>query len=345
MKYVKTTDSSIIMKNIIKKIIPPIIITFVKTSKNSLQILNYYPRDIFRYLKYSSTLVQNKSLPNLEAKVIADSHIIEKGLSLKNPRLGFGKKVIERLLSWLELYKKRNYPKDTFAQMFAVSILHKYIEFNKKNDYDVSEFEDKIKSYSNIGIENFAGSRVFKKDKVLKEAKGNFNDLVRNRFSLRQFTAEPVKKELLDKAFELGIYYPSVCNRQSCKAYIVESKEKKEQVLEQQKGTRGFTEFIDKVIIITSDIYSFFGLQERNQPYIDGGIFSMNLMHALSYYGIGACPLNWCAESKRDKILKKMLNIPDSENVILVIGIGNLPDNFITAKSPRKEIKSIIKYV
>ena len=333
------------MRKILKAIIPNKLVVTVRALIKLPAVINYYPRDMYRYLKYSATLVPCKKLPNLEAKVIADSHIIEKGLSLSNPRLGFGKGVVERLLEELNLYKIRNYPTDTFACKFGISVLHKYIKFNTENGYDVSEFEESVNKLDVTDIEDFAGSRIYNKDNVLNEAKKNFQMLSENRFSLRQFTGESVDRKLLEKAIDIAKYAPSVCNRQSSRVYVVETPDLKNKVVDIQKGNRGFGDQIDKMLIVTSDICSFFGLQERNQSYVDGGLFAMSLLYGLAFYGIGACPLNWCAEKKRDVEIRKLLGIKDSENILMVIAIGNLPDgDFKVAKSPRKNIDDIIEY-
>lgn len=330
------------MKRILKKIIPTGLASAIRSALKVPLICVYYPRDIIRYLRYSASLAQNANLSTLEAKVIADSHIIEKGLSLRNPRLGFGKQVIIRLIEAIKLYHKRKYPTDLFGHKFAVSILHKYLEFNIQNGYDVSDLEDSIRSFDNKGIEDMAGTRSFTKSQMLNDCVKSFPKLLNSRFSLRQFSGETVEMKIVEEAVRLASFSPSVCNRQSTKVYVVEDNEIKNKVIELQKGTRGFGEEIDKMIIVSSDITLFFGLQERYQSYVDGGLFSMNLLYALTYLGIGSCSLNWCAEPHRDKELKKLINANDCENIIMIVGIGHMPDVFKVAKSPRRDIKDIM---
>lgn len=333
------------MRKLLKKIIPHSFVLFVRACFRYPAIFGYYPRDIRRYLKYSATLVDKKEFGNLEAKVIADGHIIEKGLSLKNPRLGFGKGVILRLVDELKNYKKRKYPEKTFAQKFAISVLHRYLEYNTANGYDISDLEPLIKQFSNKGFEDFSGTHSYNKKEVLENVKKNFESLIHNRFSLRQFTDEPVSREILEKVIDLARFTPSVCNRQSTKVYIVEEPKIKQRVVDIQQGNRGFGEQIDKMLVVTSDIHFFFGLQERYQSFVDGGLFAMNLLLSLAYYGIGACGLNWCAETKRDNELRKLLKIKESENIIMMIAIGNMPDEFKTAKSHKREISDIAVWI
>ncbi len=61
--------------------------------------------DLSRYARYSSSFKKEKSKINQQAWITLDYHKIEKGLSIPNPRLGFGEKWIEsEFLPQLERY-------------------------------------------------------------------------------------------------------------------------------------------------------------------------------------------------------------------------------------------------
>ena len=45
------------------------------------------------------------------------------------------------------------------------------------------------------------------------------------------------------------------------------------------------------LLLVTSDIRAFMNNGERNEPFVDGGLFSMSLLYALEAYGLAACPL------------------------------------------------------
>ena len=333
------------MKRLLKAIIPQKLVTFIRALFKVPQVLKYYPRDIYRYLKYSSTLVENKNFDILNAKVIADAHIIDKALSLKNPRLGFGKIVIERLIEALKLYKIRNYDLSSnyFAYNFGVAMLYKYLEFNEKQNFDVSAFRVSIEKYlpKIENSENYSKRREFTKPELLKSSESIFPEFLKSRVSLRQFSDKPLDVKKIYSAIELAQNSPSVCNRQSAKIYIIEKKEILDEVLSIQHGNSGFGDQVDKVLLVCSDLSSFFGLQERHQAYIDGGLFAMSLLYSLTYYQIGACTLNWCAEAKRDRYLKALVNIKESEDVLMVIGLGSIPEEINVACSPKKTVEEI----
>lgn len=47
------------------------------------------------------------------------------------------------------------------------------------------------------------------------------------------------------------------------------------------------------VIVLTSELSLYRHTSEFKTPYLDSGIYLMNLLYALTYYGIGTCPLIW----------------------------------------------------
>ena len=47
-------------------------------------------------------------------------------------------------------------------------------------------------------------------------------------------------------------------------------------ILEVQGGNRGFGHLANRLIIITSEVGVFTGVAERNQVYIDGGMYARN---------------------------------------------------------------------
>ncbi|NKW01242.1 hypothetical protein GS922_07610 [Rhodococcus hoagii] len=70
------------------------------------------------------------------------------------------------------------------------------------------------------------------------------------------------------------------------------------------------------------DLRSFLTSGERNQVFIDGGLFSMNLVHGLLARGVGTCCLNWSVDAPQDAKLRRALNLPPHEVVIMMIALG-----------------------
>ena len=176
----------------------------------------------------------------------------------------------------------------------------------------------------------------------MEATSGNFSQLVGARRSVRHYSSEPVSLSILEEAVKLAQQSPSVCNRQGAKVWWVLRREKIDEILALQNGNRGFGHLAKVLLIVTCDLGVFEGAKERNQVFIDGGLFAMSLLYSLSYKGLGACPLNWCVDVDRDKELHKITNIPRDHRVIMLVSVGHVPNEFSVAVSQRHELKHIL---
>ena len=76
---------------------------------------------------------------------------------------------------------------------------------------------------------------------------------------------------------------------------------------------------------------------ETHQPYVDGGMYAMNLLNALHFKGLGTIPLSCGFEAEKLPGLRDF-GIPDYEVPVLVIGIGCMEPHFHVAASVRKPV-------
>src|SRR5690606_8509042 len=137
------------------------------------------------------------------------------------------------------------------------------------------------------GTKTFQYSSTAEKNKTI-----DYDYFVKSRHSVRNLTNRPVLREVLNKAIEQARWTPSVCNRQSWRVHVFESKQDKKVALSFQNGNDGFGDCADKILLITCDLRCFFTSRERNQCFIDGGMFSMSLIYALHAAGVCSCALN-----------------------------------------------------
>lgn len=173
----------------------------------------------------------------------------------------------------------------------------------------------------------------------MEQSKADFKTFAESRHSVRDYSGEPVDRAILEKVFELAKRTPSACNRQSWKIRVVDDPELKKTIQKNQNGNRGFGDYIDKFIIITADVQYYDRIRERNQANIDGGMYAMNLLYSLHYYDIAAVPLSASLNLKQENNLREAFEIPDYENFIMFIGIGNYVDEFKVPKSHRREVE------
>jgi len=297
--------------------------------------------DARKYIKYSTSVHLPKKEQELEARIMAHYHVIEKGLAFRDARLEFGQDIIFSLINLLKNWEKNNYPGDNFAYLTAISTLKQYINWHKENNIDLIKIKSAMGDLLNKKDNNSGGAIKISKEKIDEDRKKEFATFFKSRHSIRDFKVGAVPIEEIKKSIELAQHSPSACNRQSVKTYIIQDKKIQEKILKIQGGNRGFGHLADKLLIITSDLSYFDGVKEKNLNFIDGGIYTMSLIFSLHYYGIDSCPLSWPADYKKDKELKKITNINNSENVILILAIGCMEDNIKITKSTRKPIKDI----
>lgn len=330
------------MRNVIKKKIPNFIFVKVKRLFNLIKVNNNYFKDMRRYSKYSFELSKKKRKRHMETDLIFFYHKIEKGLSLPNPRIGFGKKKVYYLLDLLKSYYKE-YGWDKTAQI-SLNVLFAYYDFNKEHKLVLGDLLvelERLKELSSDTNVISVGGVTNVSIKDIEKARVNFKDFAYSRHSLRNFSPGEIPLSLIKESVEIAQKTPSVCNRQSWKVYVY-SEDKKRTILKHQNGNAGFGNDADKVLIITADLEDFRGPKERNQAYIDGGLFSMSLIYALHSLNIGTCALNLSLDHSDEENLKKDAEISESEVTLMMIALGHFPENFYVADSPRRSIEDVL---
>lgn len=93
-----------------------------------------------------------------------------------------------------------------------------------------------------------------------------------------------------------------------------------------QNGNSGFGHTVPALFVITSDMRIFEKSGERNQGWVDGGLFAMALVYALHALGLGACMLNWSQDHDQDDALRAAFEIPD---------------DLLVAQSPRRPVGDV----
>lgn len=319
----------------------------MKLINNKLYILtqlNYnYLIDLITFAKYSGTFNSEKTQLHHEASLIFYYHKIEKGLSLPNPRVGFGKENVYHLVSLLEDYFKK-YGWDEVSKV-TLNTLYSYYYFNEKNGKKIDDIYNRIDRLNKtvpqdlkiqIGGVNQLDKRDIVKDFV------DFKDFAYSRYSIRNFSPEEVSLDLIKDAVEIAQKTPSVCNRQTSRVIVFDDEKLKKEVLKYQNGNGGFGQNASKILIVTTQMESFIGAHERNQGYIDGGMYAMSLIYALHSLGVGTCPLNLALNINVDKKLKRAAKINNSEILIMMIAVGNLPEKLKVASSHRRDASEVM---
>ncbi len=332
------------MKKIISSITPEFVKKMYRGLRFNFSLWMNYLYDLSRFTQWSATRTHNVTREQFRSLLIRGYHHIEKGLSFRDCRVGFGLPHIQNLITYIRLYVYKFGIDETV--LTAVSVFQAYQEFNRKHAFENENLNKAMIEFSAYGAvdsqQSLGGVISVNRNDIWSAAKQNLEPFFESRYSVRDFTEEEVSPDLIKKAVAMAQKTPSVCNRQAFRAYLYSSKEACVRVLSCQSGNRGFGDRVNKVIAVTANIEKFASIGERNQCWIDGGMFAMSLLYALHSLGLGTCCLNWSVEMEADRKLRKVGDISKSDAIIMLIAIGHLPETFKVAKSTRKRLDEVL---
>lgn len=93
------------MSRIVKRYSPNFLLNIFKY----ISLIVNYMYDLNRYFKYSDSPRKKSTISHLKSRMTENYHALEKGLSLKDVRLGFGRERIDELIDIMNLYIEKNY--------------------------------------------------------------------------------------------------------------------------------------------------------------------------------------------------------------------------------------------
>ena len=310
------------------------------------QVKRLFDNDYERYVAYSCAF-REATRENLLSEVIMAYHVVEKGLTMPNRRLAFGKDAVRRLMAYVDKFTEKFSAQEPQVK-HAIGVLAAYLKLHRDAAFDFSEdavYWDEIKAFLRRfdDIAPAIQPHVSRED-FYKNKDKSFPAFAASRHTLRNYSSRPLPMERVHKAVELAMTTPSACNRQYWRTYCISNHDLGQKVLELQRGNRGFGHLADKVIIVTVNLEAV-GPNERNDAFTNGGMYLMNLCYALFYYEIAHCVLNWSKSPEVDAELCSMMHIPNSEAVIAILSCGETPEEFDVAASPRREVTDVFKEV
>lgn len=326
---------------------------FVKRviGKANYFVFNYTPageiitsiHSLFLHLRYSfNDRNPGREKDALEYYLVKHCHIVEKGLALPEPRKAFGRPKITTLIKRTREYEK--YYSESLISLMVRDTLRAYVKFHADCPGALSgDFLETIENFIEEKSERATGGlkRLIKSEMVTLGA-DQFAEFVKCRHSIRSFSSIPVEDSEILKALHISRHTPSVCNRQGWLVHYYKDKAKIQEILSYQNGNAGFSDCIDKLLIITCSARAF-TRYEHNQLFVDGGLYAMSLMLALHSAGLGACPLNTCMPWLKENRMKKVAGINQHERVIMMIAVGNLLDSFYVAQSEKYPIEKFLR--
>lgn len=340
----KVHFGSIMINNNLRNILGSRVIKKIKDAREFILLVPNMFIDMYRYARFSSTgLLGGNRFLHLQGLIVKDYHRIEKGLALPVPRLGFGETVLARLDKNLQDYI-RIYGHDFHVECAVVAILS-YRKFHIKKNYELPFLIANIlkkwhEKESACGDKKDAVDKVSRADLFCQEI--NFEKFARSRRSIRNFSCDVIESSEIKKAISIARYAPSVCNRQTVKVYYFQNKGFIQRILKEQNGNAGFGHTCSALCLIVYDLSFFEGAGERNQGFVDGGIFLSHLLLAFHSLKIGACPLNWSVGFFQDGRLRDIIGLPSKEVIVSLVAIGVPDTSFYVARSPRRPVEEVL---
>jgi nitroreductase len=327
----------------VSKLLPRRIFWYVRSVYQFAILIRSYMYDFSIYWRHSYSRMAPDSSIKLESAIILRYHVLEKGLTMPETRLGFGRDKVMATCQYCDVYI-RKYGIDSSEQVKnAVGVLIEYMEFHSERNFklDTELIERILKTVKLAEEGNIKPTKQVEltRDSYFQHSDSSFGLFSRSRRSVRNYSVLDVPVELLKEAIELSTSTPSACNRQTSRVYIYTDPDDINKILDLQGGSRGFGHLTNKLLLVTAELGVWGGAHERNQAYIDGGMHAMNLLYALHHKKIACCILNCSHTASKDKRLRKVTAINDSETFIAMISCGNAPPEFSVAKSLRNHVE------
>lgn len=298
----------------------------------------------FRRFRRASFLEAATSRENRRAEIHILSHMLEYGMALSDPRAGFGMDKVRQLAAATAGYHRDHGADETVAM--ARSVLRAYVAFNGERGADVTEAAALVAELdAGLGPADdlpAGGSEAVTAADIRQQASMDFLRFMEARHSVRQFEPLAVAVPVIERVVRAAQQSPSSCNRQTCKVYAFTERTSIDRVLALHAGNRGFGDQVGGVFVVTVDLRNWNDVGERNQAFVDGGMFAMTLALGLHAEGLGACMLNWSADRHADRRMRSRVGIPDHEVIITLIGFGHMREDFRVPVSRRKPLDRVL---
>lgn len=298
-----------------------------------------YANDGWLFLKHNNFSPVEPRDRRFSNKTIIEAHTIEKGLALPSPRPHFGQDKIRAMLAMNDGWTP---PEGDLSRSMLVGALRDYSLAFAGTDAPDAQLASQIeKLIADPGSDGATGG-VRTVDVAQLVRNENAIAFLDARFSARDFGQTPLSDNEVEEVLALALRAPSQCNRQSVRVHVYRDRETIKQLLDLQGGGRGFAEAVPTLFVLASEITAWGGPQQRNQPYVDGGIFLTMLLLSLAANGFVSCPMNLAITNRREREIKEVGSIPARDRLIVMVAAGPPPAHTLrAANSPRWDVRAI----
>lgn len=273
------------------------------------------------------------------AEIVMGYHVLEKGLTMPHRRLGFGRGAVLHLVNLISDFERRFGLTDAQVR-HAVGVLRAYWDLHCETQHEMPRLGAFLAEHAALPA---ACEPHLSRNEFYKDRDASFPAFAASRHVVRHFSGL-ISRDRVASAVELALTAPSACNRQPARVHVIDDHQLRDRLFELQKGTRGFGQDADKVLVVTVDLSAIRWSWERHDAYVNGGIFVMNLCYALHYQKIAHCILHWSVPPEADRQAHELLGIPSNEALVQVLACGEAPEEFDVAASPRVSLAHVMTW-
>ncbi len=271
----------------------------LKRIKQFKSILRYAYEDVI----YSTSFLNDYNYDEevIFAKLRQHSHILDKGLHIIPFEKGHSKAVYQLCIGLRNKITNEDIKTDP-AYKWANRVI---------NDYERAQRVDDELFQDGTSIKVFS-----------EKDKSEFYKVIKSRTSCRNFFDEIIPDYIWNEIINVAIDAPTGCCRQTTRFYIEKDCKKIHALCSNIAGATGFSGNIPYLICISSDTRPY-SIKDRFLPYIDASLSIENFILACTVNNIHGVPLNWQhATRKQNSNVRKILNMPEYEKIILFIAAG-----------------------
>lgn len=278
-------------------------------------------------------------------RIMLRVHSLEKGMAYRNPR-SFGASKAIALTRMLETSSVET--RKSTAYNMGKSILGAWAKFHAEREDKNEDAYQAVLTFLERDDEPDvdrceAGIKTISERNPEAWSELPFGEFVASRHSTRRYSATPVDEEVLDEAVQLAMLSPSACNRQMVRLHVIDDPTRKRLLYDTLHGTGGVDFDSCRLGLITYDSRSLEFYGERNQGYLNAGLFAMTLVYALHWKGIGACLLQFGNTSAEERSLMRGLGIPEYERAAVGISFGHLETSDVVPASVRRSVAEVLR--
>lgn len=167
-------------------------------------------------------------------------------------------------------------------------------------------------------------------------------ELVRQRYSVRNYSDRKVEKEKVDYILECARLAPSACNRQPWSVYVATS----DAVLEKLKQaySREWMEKVDTILVLTAhhdQSWHRERFDNKDHSDVDLAILADHIILAATECGLGSC---WVCAFDPVKCREALGIVDEQEEPVVMIPLGYAGEGANAPEKNRKNLSDIVVF-